>query len=81
MTAQDSFTPQVETTPWVSSLTYPHKANGTLRICMDPRDLNKTIIHKLYKASTGEEITHRLANSTLYSRLYAKNVLEYASHI
>ena len=41
---------QTEPTPWVSSLTYPKKANGKLRICLDPKDLNKAIIHENHKA-------------------------------
>ena len=32
---------QTEPTPWVSSLMYPKKANGKLRICLDPKDLNR----------------------------------------
>ena len=28
----------------ISSLTYPKKTNGKLRICLDPKDLNKAII-------------------------------------
>ena len=35
---------QTEPTPWVSLLTYPKKANGKLRIFLDPKDLNKAII-------------------------------------
>ena len=31
-------------TPWVSSLTYPHKPDGSLSICLDPKDLNKAIV-------------------------------------
>ena len=37
---------QTEPTPWVSSLTYPKKPNGKLRICLDPKDLNKAIIER-----------------------------------
>ena len=49
---------QTEPTPWVSSLTYPKKTNGKLRICLDPKDLNKAIIRENHKAPTLEEITH-----------------------
>ena len=44
MVCQRIITKQTEPTPWVSSLTYPKKANGKLRICLDPKDLNKAII-------------------------------------
>ena len=31
-------------TEWVSSLTYPCQPDGTLCICLDPKDLNKAIV-------------------------------------
>ena len=36
-------TPVTEPTDWVSSLAYSWKANGDLRVCLDPKDLNKAI--------------------------------------
>ena len=35
--------PVTEPTDWVSSLAYSWKANGDLRVCLDPKDLNKAI--------------------------------------
>ena len=32
-----------EPTAWVNSLVYCRKPNGKLRICLDPKDLNKAI--------------------------------------
>ena len=46
MVWQGIITKQTEPTPWVSSLTYPKKANSKLRICLDPKDLNKAITHE-----------------------------------
>ena len=60
---------QTEPTPWVSNLTYPKKANGNLRICLDPKDLNKAIIHENHKAPTLEEITHVLTGATKFSKV------------
>ena len=31
-------------TEWVSSLTYPCKPNGSLHMCLNPKDLNKAIV-------------------------------------
>ena len=56
MVWQRIITKQTEPTPWVSSLMYPKKADGKLRICLDPKDLNKAIIHKNHKAPTLKEI-------------------------
>ena len=60
-------------TEWVSSITYTRKPDGTLCICLDPRDLNKAIIREHYKAPTLEEISHKLADTTVFSKLDAKD--------
>ena len=60
---------QTEPTPWVSSLTYPKKANGKLSICLDSKDLNKAIIHENHKAPTLEEIAHVLTGATKFSKV------------
>ena len=44
MVKQDILEPQIEPTPWVSSVTYPVKPTGEVRPCLDVRDLNKAII-------------------------------------
>ena len=66
-------TPVTAPTEWVSSITYPCKPDGTLCICLDPKDLNKTIIREHYKAPTFEEISHKLAGATIFSKLDAKD--------
>ena len=60
MVWQRIITKQTEPTPWVSSLMYPKKANSKLRICLDPKDLNKAIIHENHKAPTLEETAQGL---------------------
>ena len=69
MVCQSIITKQTGPTPWVSSLTYPKKANGKLRICLDPKDLNKAIIHENHKALTLEEIAHVLTGATKFSKV------------
>ena len=69
MVCQRIITKQTEPTPWVSSLTYPKKANGKLRICLDPKDLNKAIIRENHKAPTLEEIAHVLMGATKFSKV------------
>ena len=69
MVHQRIITKQTEPTPWVSSLTYPKKANGKLRICLDPKDLNKAIIRENHKAPTLEEIAHVLTEATKFSKV------------
>ena len=69
MVCQGIIPKQTEPTPWVSSLTYPKKANGKLRICLDPKDLNKVIIWENHKAPTLEEIAHVLTGTTRFSKV------------
>ena len=45
---------QIGPTPWVSSATFPKKANGDTRVCLDPKDLNKAIIRENHKPMTVE---------------------------
>ena len=65
--------PVTRPTEWVSSITYPTKPDGSLRICLSPQHLNKAIIREHYKAHTLEEISHQLAGATVFSKLDAKN--------
>ena len=72
MVKKGVITPQIEPTPWVSSLTYPMKPNGDIRICLDPKDLNKAIIRENHKAPTLTEITHKLSGAKVFSKLDAQ---------
>ena len=54
---------------WVSSLAYSWKANGKLRVCLDPRDVDKAIKRVHYKITTIEEITHQLAGSKKFTKV------------
>ena len=61
-----------EPTRWVSSLTYVCKKSRKIRICLDPKDLNKAIIRPHYVQKTLEEINHLLCNVTIFSKLDAR---------
>ena len=78
--------PVEEPMDWVSSLAYSWKANGKLRVCLDPRDVNKAIKRDHYKTSTVEEITHLLAGSKKFTKFdgtssYLCIVLDYESSL
>ena len=57
---------------WVNSLVIREKPNGSLRICLDPKDLNKAIKREHHPIPTLDDITPRLHGSTLFSKLDAK---------
>ena len=62
---------QVEPTPWVSSVTFPRKPNGEVRVFLDPSNLNKAIIREHHKPMTVEEIAHELSGATVYTKANA----------
>lgn len=62
-----------EPTEWVSSLVIVDKKNGKLRICLDPRDLNKAIKREHFKLPTREEIMAQFANAKYFSKLDASS--------
>ena len=68
MVKQDILEPQIEPTPWVSSVTYPVKPSGEVRPCLDARDLNKAIIRENHKPQTVEEIAHQLAGAMVFTK-------------
>ena len=68
MVKQDILEPQIEPTPWVSSVTYPVKPTGEVRPCLDVRDLNKAIIRQNHKPQTVEEIAHQLAGAMVFTK-------------
>lgn len=61
-----------EPTNWVSSITYVTKRDGGLRICLDPKHLNKALLRPYHKIPTLEEINHRFAKAKFFSKLDAK---------
>ena len=73
MVDQGIIAPVTEPTEWVSSLTYPQKPDGSLHICLEPRDLNKAITWEHYKAPPLDEITHKLSGARVFSKLDAKD--------
>ena len=68
MVKQDILEPQIEPTPWVSSVTYPVKPTGEVRPCLDARDLNRAIIRENHKPQTVEEIAHQLAGAVVFTK-------------
>jgi transposase InsO family protein len=56
-----------EPTAWVNSLVYRRKANGRLRLCLDPKDLNEAILREHHTTSTLQEILPKLTGAKLFS--------------
>jgi len=61
-----------EPTEWISSSVVVDKP-GKLRLCMDPRDLNKAIKRPKYPMTTLDDILPRLTKAKVFSVLDAKD--------
>ena len=56
---------------WVNSMVVVPKPNGTVRICLDSRDLNKAINREHCKMPTLEEVTSQLSGAQYFTVLDA----------
>ena len=54
-----------EATDWVNNLVIVEKPNGELRLCLDPRELNKAIKRQHFQIPTLNDITAKLNGKTL----------------
>ena len=62
-----------EPTEWVSSLVIVPKKDGRLRLCLDPKDLNKAILREHFPLPTIEEVATRLCGAKCFSLLDVRN--------
>ena len=61
-------------TAWVSSLVVVEKhKTGKLRLCLDPRHLNKAIQREHFQLPTIEDIATRLTGAKVFSTLDANH--------
>ena len=66
-------TPVTEATDWVSIMVIVQKPSGQIRICLHPKDLNRSIKREYYPMPTIEKVSTRLKNARLFTVLDAKN--------
>ncbi|CAC5370009.1 unnamed protein product [Mytilus coruscus] len=62
---------QKEPTAWVNSMVTVVKSNGDVRICIDPKDLNKAISREHYPMKTVEEVVANIPNAEVFSKIDA----------
>lgn len=66
---QDIIAAVTTPTAWISSMVVVPKANGKLRICLDPKDLNRAILREHYPLPTIEDIATRLHGAKVFTKL------------
>ncbi|KAL9960046.1 hypothetical protein ACROYT_G033443 [Oculina patagonica] len=65
--------PVSEPTEWVSQMVAAKKKDGSIRICIDPRDLNKALRRPHHPMRTVEDVASRMPNATVFSTLDARS--------
>ena len=56
-------------TDWVNSIMLIEKHNGDLRICLDPKDLNRAIKREFVQMPTAEEIMSMMSDAKFFSKM------------
>ena len=69
----DIIDPVEKPTDWVNALVVVSKPNGKLRICLDPRPLNKAIKRQHHKLPTAEEIISEMSDAQVFTKLDASH--------
>lgn len=60
-------------TEWVNSLVIIEKADGSLRLCLDPKDLNKVIKREHHLIPKTEDLIAKLSGNSVFSVLDMKD--------
>ena len=66
-------TPVTEPSSWVSALLVVAKPDGRIRICIDPKPLNRALKRAHYRMPTIDDILPQLAGAKIFSTVDAKD--------
>ena len=69
----DVIEPTSKPTKWVNLLVTVEKSIGKLRVCLDPRDLNKAMKQQHYKLTTAKELFSETTSACCFSKFNAIN--------
>jgi len=65
--------PVTEPTKWVSQMAVVHKANGKLRICIDPQPLNTALMREHFKLPILDDVLPKISHAKYFSKLDVKD--------
>ena len=65
--------PEAGHTDWINSIVPVAKPDGSIRLCLDPKDLNKSIKRNQYYSKTIDEVSAELHNSRYFTVVDAKS--------
>ncbi|KAK2724943.1 hypothetical protein QYM36_001408 [Artemia franciscana] len=63
----------VTPTEWVNSMVMVEKKDGSIRLCIDPVDLNKSIKRPHYPIPTLDDVTSKLHGAKVFTKLDARS--------
>ena len=66
-------TPVTKPTPWVSQLVVANKPNGKIRVCIDPKYLNKALQREPYTMPIPDDVLHELSSSRVFTKVVLQN--------
>ena len=73
MIENEIITPVNEPTEWISALLVVAKSNGDVRICIDPKPLNKALLRNHYLMPTIDDVLPELNNAKVFSTCDARH--------
>ena len=73
MVDQHVVVPIQQPTDWVNSLVIVEKPDKSLRLCLDPKDLNKSIKREFFQIPRFEDVLTQLAGATFFTILDQKD--------
>ena len=62
-----------EPTAWVNSMLVVEKKDGSIRLCIDPRELNKAIMREHYSVPTFDDVLPQLSGKKIFSIIDMKD--------
>ena len=66
LTERDIITPVDQPTDWTSHMVVATKQSGDLRICLDPRAMNKALKRERYPVPVMDDILPKLSNAKVF---------------
>ena len=68
MTKLGVIAPVKEATPWMSQIVIVTKKDGSLRICLDPHELNKVLIRERSSLPILEDVLYKLKDAKMFTK-------------
>jgi hypothetical protein len=73
LVAENVIAPVTKPTPWVSALLVTTRKDNSLRICIDPKFLNRALLRSTYYMPTIDDVLPKLSNAKIFSTFDAKS--------